>query len=230
MDEDALIRFTTPPNNTNTNLTRGQSYTITWTHSAYYLVLPQPCTVYCGTHPLSPPIPTTNDSFTWTVGQDRDGNMIPDGQYQMVIESDDHDEFGPSITLVTVPVPGSGNIQEIFKQISDLRIERQPGVCIFCFELLLKNLRSKLLKVKPTYELRLYKDNRLVTKLGKFGGRSRLPETADFKLSKMQAKKLIKKGQGYFQLKVFGTRGKLIHTQRVLLKLVTRMIKAPRKR
>ena len=160
--------------------------------------------------------------FTWEVGRLKNGILASPGQYRISLESLDGDYMGPTVTLVAGPSFEINKIREIFKKIHELKIQYVPGVCIVCFELELKTLKSKLLKIKNTYQLILYQGRRRVAKLGMFGGRSQLPNEAKIKLSKEQAKRLKRGGRDKYQLKVFTAKGKLIHTQKILEKLVKR--------
>jgi len=112
---DPFINVTSPPNGATLNMC--STFTIQWTHSAHFESVPQTCTVYCGNHVISPPIPVTQDSFVWTVGMKHDGTIIqPDQDYEITIESPDYDELnGPVITIasgdvINITVPPSGSI------------------------------------------------------------------------------------------------------------------------
>ncbi|NIM91917.1 MAG: hypothetical protein GTO17_13340 [Candidatus Aminicenantes bacterium] len=112
---DPLITITAPPNGTTLNMCT--TYTIQWTHSAYFESVPQTCTIYCGNDIISPPIPVTADSFVWTVGMKQNGTiLLPDQSYEITIESDDYDVLGgPVITIasganINITAPSTGQI------------------------------------------------------------------------------------------------------------------------
>jgi len=158
--------------------------------------------------------------FLWEVGRMNDGTFASPGSYLVSLESDDGDWFGWAINLVAPSASqGGGNLQEVFKKISQLKIQYQPGVCIYCFKLDLIRLKRLLRNIKRPYELQLFHNNRPVSKLGKFGRRYQLPNTANLKLNKKLTQILKKRGQAYFQLMVLTLKGKKVYKQRVLLKM-----------
>ncbi len=113
-DSSPLITITAPPNGA--TLSMCTTYTIRWTHSAYFVSVPQTCTVFCGNHIISPPVPVTQDSFVWTVGKKQDGtNLQPDRDYEITIESPDYDALnGPVIHIasgdvITITAPSTGS-------------------------------------------------------------------------------------------------------------------------
>jgi len=113
-DPTPLITITAPPNGA--TLSMCSTYTIRWTHSAYFESVPQTCTVYCGDYVISPPVPVTQDSFLWTVGRKQDGTILqPDEVYEITIESPDYDALnGPVITIssndvITITAPTTGS-------------------------------------------------------------------------------------------------------------------------
>jgi hypothetical protein len=91
------------------------NYTIRWTHSEYFTIHPQNCTIYCGEDAISPPVPVTQDYFVWTVLRKQDGsNLDPMAHLEITIESPDYDALdGPVISFsaderITITSPTSG--------------------------------------------------------------------------------------------------------------------------
>lgn len=216
VDEDASISITAPPNNK--DLVRGQTYNITWTCTAYYQVIPQTCTVYCGENPISPPISTLAGSFTWTVGQKHDGTTIPDGRYQIVIESDDHDEFGPYINLE------SRRLKFHKGMIPRYAVSKVPIIpiphCPRCFK-----IDPVKLKINPEFltgpvTVEIMQGNRLVAKLGKFSPGKAMPGPVQIKLTKEQ-KLAIKNRQAGYRLRILSADGRVLQENAVQL-VVTR--------
>lgn len=112
---EPLITITAPPNGATLNMCT--TYTIHWTHSAYFNSNPQNCHIYCGNHVISPAVPVTQDSFVWTVGMKQDGTiLLPDQVYKITIESPDYDALnGPMITIasgdsINITAPPNGEI------------------------------------------------------------------------------------------------------------------------
>lgn len=66
--------------------------------------------------------------------------------------------------------------------------------------------------------LAIYRGGKLVTKLGNFGEKSRLPRTLNVRFSK-EDYKAMKKGGRVFELRVMNMKGKLLHSQKIPIKM-----------
>lgn len=82
-------------------LFKHETETIRWTHSGYFAAHPQTCQIYCGDHVISPPVAVTADSFSWVVGRKADGTFLPQGRYEITIESPDFDALDGPIVVVS---------------------------------------------------------------------------------------------------------------------------------
>lgn len=66
--------------------------------------------------------------------------------------------------------------------------------------------------------LALYRGRKLVTKLGNFGEKSRLPRTLNVRFSE-EDYKAMKQGGRVFELRVMNMKGKLLHSQKIPIKI-----------
>ncbi len=71
----------------------GSKYTIRWTHSSYFELLPQrlylTLTPVCGEVYIAE-AQVTDDKYVWEVGRMRDGMIVPPGDYQISAECSDY--------------------------------------------------------------------------------------------------------------------------------------------
>lgn len=207
-------------------LTIGQNYHIRWTGPA--AEGSQTVTVFLE-------IPSQNwyqiidqshtkadEGFIWKVGRLPDSTFVQPGQYTISLESWDGDDIGTPVILKS-PI-SIFKFPEIFKQISEIPVKYDPGVCPVCIRLDLIKLKQKIPFVKPVYILKLYKNKRMVATLGRFGGRAKLPNYAPAKLTKGEMNELRRQGKSTFSLVIFNAGGRRIHSQKVILKAPKRTL------
>jgi hypothetical protein len=155
--------------------------------------------------------------FAWEVGKLKDGTVVPPGQYTLSIESPDGD--GNESPLVTLEAPQLKiPWNKIYKELRVIDIFPDPP-CRGCFKLDLKNINVLQPKIKGVHTVKLFRNNRQVVELGRFGPRQKLPGSARIKLNQKQLARLKQKGKVRFQIRVFSQKGKLLHSQDVMLQI-----------
>lgn len=154
--------------------------------------------------------------FVWEAGKLMDGSFAPPGEYQINIESDDGDSSGPFFILQAPQLQIPWN--KIYKELRVIDIFPDPP-CRGCFKLDLKNINVLQPKIKGAHTVKLFRNNRQAVELGRFGPRQKLPESARIKLNQKQLTRLKQNGKIRFQIRVFSLKGKLLHTQDVMLRI-----------
>lgn len=206
---EPLITITAPPNGATLNMCT--TYTIHWTHSAYFESVPQTCTIYCGNDVISPPIPVTQDSFVWTVGMKQNGIILqPDQSYEITIESPDYDALnGPVITIIALQLI----IKPYPKQVQIIKILD----CPMCYKL---DPRQFVLKMSGLdfVSIEVVRGRRLLARFGRFTPDGPAPPPAKMTLNEEDVR-LIKQRKPAFTVLVKSAKGKILLKKAVQLEL-----------
>jgi hypothetical protein len=211
-DERPLITITAPV--TGTTLTRGSSYTIRWTHSSYFQVVPQTCRIFCADSFISPPVPVLDREYTWTVGKKDDGSYFAAGTYPITLESDDYDALGgPNITIkvLAFKIPG----KRFFRKIP---LHKIPD-CPMCFRLDPNELGVDSRDFMEPVTILIVRNGRTVAKLGRFGAGLALPGSVKITLERQHVG-LIRNRQPGFEVHILSAKGKILQQHAVQLEII----------
>lgn len=188
-------------------LVMGTTYPIKWT--APNNEGEQWVHIYLGEKLIADHCKKKEGSFSWKVGQLKNGSYVTPGQYSIVLESLDGDAFGKKFTIIAM-------IPKWLVKIRDLAVYPLPNDCPMCYRVDLRKIKAFIRMPKERVHLKLYRNRRLLASLGQFGGGSVLPDFAKIKIPRERV--LIQKRSGFqYELKLFDSRGKLVETQKVTL-------------
>jgi hypothetical protein len=153
----------------------------------------------------------------WPAGRLTDGAYAPPGDYKISIESDDGDAFGQTFTI-QAPVSNL-KIADYIKQIRKIKIMYDPGACPICFRVSLKETKALLPAVNDTYSIHLYKDERIISKLGQHGGENMLDDYIPIKLNPRDANVLKRAGGDTYSIHLIDREGTTIAISEIFLEL-----------
>lgn len=152
--------------------------------------------------------------YMWTVPDKLNGN------YKIKIGNGESDIF----EIIDLEIEGwDFKLKKRFERFRDgfvwfPRSRPDPG-CPMCGTL---DIGKLLDTVSPpagkTVRLAIYRGGKLVTKLGNFGEKSRLPRRVDVRFSKADYK-AMKQGGNVFELRVMSIKGKLLHSRKISIKM-----------
>lgn len=184
-------------------LLRGSTFTIRWT--APPNEGEQKVDIYLGDKLIADTSKKKDGSYLWTVGKLKNGTWVPAGQYSIVLESLDGDAFGNKFNIF-VYIPWLTKLSKII-------MIPVPSQCPQCANLDLRELKKLSRPVKGSFQLKLYRNNRMLVNLGTIGGRRGVPDFAKIKLPLMRRLK----SKAKYELKVFHHNGKLMESQPIQL-------------
>jgi len=163
--------------------------------------------------------PTENDGFyTWPIPY-----KFPTGDYKVFVKAKQGGPRGESgiFKIKICPIRPQDRIfvaYDPFWWIKDPAGPVGPPVDPLKGKLNISSLAGLHQSLKDPGEIALFKNGKLVAKLGSIGGNSRFVKLMDVSLSKENVA-AISKGQGLFELRIMDLKGKLLHSQIIETKM-----------